>query len=100
MPDRGAESERPMSRTGDELVALAAKAAGIDTRKPFAPLADDGDAFRLMVALRMTVVIERDHVHVTGEDYGHCLIWTGATPAADVRRAIVEVAAETGEMLP
>lgn len=89
-----------MTHTDDELLALAAKAGGIDTAKPWAPLTDDGDALRLAVKLRMTVHVERDHVQVVGDDYGHCLIWTGATPSEDVRRAIVEVAAEAGEMLP
>lgn len=89
-----------MSRTNDELLALAAKAAGIDTSKPWNPLTDDGDALRLVVRFRMTVEVERDHVQVMGEDYGHSFIWTGATPGDDVRRAIVEVAASHGEHLP
>lgn len=89
-----------MTRTDDELTALAAKAAGIDSRRPFAPLVDDGDALRLAVKLRMTVAIDRDHVEVTGDDYGNCVIWTGATPVAEVRRAIVEVAAACGEVMP
>lgn len=89
-----------MTRPDDELLALAAKAGGIDTTKPWNALVDDGDALRLAVRLRMMVIVERDHVHVIGDDYGNCRIWTGATPSADVRRAIVEVAAAAGEHMP
>lgn len=42
-----------MTRTDDELLALAAKAGGIDTRKPWNALTNSGDAMELLVKLNM-----------------------------------------------
>ena len=90
-----------MNRTDDELVALAAKAAGIDTRKPFAPLADDGDTFCLAVTLFMLVDVRKSAqiTEVIGAARGHLFRHAaphGDDPAAATRRAIVEVAAQIG----
>jgi hypothetical protein len=95
--------------TDRELLELAAKAAG-KTLVPFEklpfldeesapywnPLTDDGDAFRLMVDMRLPLDIE-DYatyvyplgVHVDHED----------KPEAATRRAIVIAAAEMGRRM-
>ena len=88
-----------------ELLKLAAKAAGIskqwdgslvDRNHPqriWNPLTDDGDAFRLMVALRLwrddpdICCVERVEDH-NGDEL------------SATRKAIVRAAAEIGEMLP
>lgn len=44
-----------MTRTDDELLALAAKAGGIDTRKPWNALTNRADAMELLVKLGMQV---------------------------------------------
>jgi hypothetical protein len=93
-----------MSRSDDELLALAAKAGGIDTSKPWAPLADDGDALRLAVKLGMEISIDNgasmsaaNTEHWTGEGYceGHA-----NNPFEATRRAIVRAAAEIGAGMP
>ena len=99
--------------TDRELLILAAKAVGIalafssvgdisprraDTWDSWNPLADDGDALRLAVKLRMALDIGEDGMVKTyaqhaiqghGEDIGD-------DPYADTRRAIVRSAAEIG----
>jgi hypothetical protein len=68
------------------------------------PLADDGDALRLAVALRLTVQVRDDHVKVgwsgcvqwIGED---CLPCDSASMPAATRRAIVRAAAELGRTM-
>jgi hypothetical protein len=89
-----------MKRTDDELLALAAKAGGIDASKPWNAKTNSGDALELAVKLRMTIEVERDHVRVIGEDFGSVYALTGVSPVADVRNAIVECAAATGENMP
>ena len=94
--------------TDRELLELAAKAAGLShpdgwdwIRNPLGyswnPLTDDGDAFRLMVELRLSALfpteIGRDRVHVKG------LIETLHDPLAATRLAIVRAAAEIGRSM-
>lgn len=106
--------------TDRELLALAAKAAGIDLidwreewtdfwgpawRKTdhelWNPLTDDGDALRLAVKLRIDVqqfekseMVEawRHPQQACGEDYG-------SDPYAATRRAITRCAAEIGRTM-
>jgi hypothetical protein len=92
-----------MKRTDDELLALAAKAGGINTSKPWNPLTNSGDAFDLSVALNMHVGSN------TESDIGGAS-WAEAPagfyrfelhdgdPATATRRAIVRVAARIGEL--
>jgi hypothetical protein len=94
-----------------ELLELAAKAAG---HRPWGadcegypifvvgglpmgwnPLTDDGDALRLAVRLRMTIVHWYNAVDVDQVEQE----WSG-NPEADVRRAIVRAAAEIGQAKP
>jgi hypothetical protein len=94
-----------VKRTDDELLALAAKAGGIDASKPWNALNDDGDALRLAVQLNMQVGSN------TESDIGGAS-WAEAPagfyrfqlhegdPAAATRRAIVRVAARIGELTP
>lgn len=108
-----------------ELLEAAARAAGVDVRwhepwqchvhvgawhagRPlmhrgqmaWSPLADDGDAFRLAVALRMEVDVYYGEV-ASGEegDRQQTLIGEGDDRCAEVRRAIVRAAAEIGKAL-
>ena len=95
--------------TDREMLALAAKAAGIDGyhatrgdgtvclydgRVYFDPLTDDGDALRLAVKLGLSIefweglVIVADE-HEIGEECGN-------DPDAATRRAITRAAAEIG----
>jgi len=90
--------------TDRELLELAAKAAGVKAywsdnledwqkdltdpyvnKKKWNPLTDDGDAFRLAVALRLM-----DEVPVMNSQYA------SVNPLAATRRAIVRAAAEVG----
>lgn len=87
-------------RTDKELLILAAKGAGIklkvigdnqwridangQTIGYWNPLTDDGDAFRLAVALGLTVIVA-----VHGDD-----------PYAATRRAIVRAGAAIGRTMP
>ena len=98
--------------TDDELLKLAAKAAGLShliEAKVFGdeyagqwnPLADDGDAFRLAVKLRLSIEngeydvsvevwYELSNLRRVNEFYGN-------DPFAATRRAIVRAAAEIGK---
>lgn len=100
--------------TDRELLELAAKAAGVDVHFDAAqwgrfwvngggfwnPLADDGDAFRLAVRLRITPHIDcnmteaewanQDNGGFVGEPHFN-------DPLAATRRAIVRAAAEIGK---
>ena len=109
-----------------ELLELAAKAAGVDlhpihiknvteqgddrfigymTNKPgngwFAPLTDDGDAFRLAVKLNL-IVGSSDIRFGTHQVFAKTIdtigefVLAGSDPYAATRRAIVRAAAEIG----
>jgi hypothetical protein len=77
------------------------RAVRVDDEETFGPLEEDGDAFRLMVALNMRVEPARtmhgsyDRVSVTVTGRGHIgsTIMYGSDPRAAWRRAIVETAA-------
>jgi len=92
-----------MTRTDDELLALAAKAGAIDTTKPWAPLADDGDALDLMTKLGMLIDV-RLSVRVTEATAGakgrlfRVAVHHQGNPTTATRRAIVELAAAIGAM--
>jgi len=101
--------------TDRELLELAAKAAGIEhgadrfdsgisltlpdgrhkSIPKWNPLTDDGDALRLMVALRMDAITSggRTTVYCRGLSATE---YHGADPCAATRRAIVRAAAEIG----
>ena len=103
--------------TDKELLEYAAKAAGIElwhedvftnglTQKvsengilQWNPLTDDGDAFKLMVQLRLGTLfpteIGRDRVNVKGHTESLAL----NDPLAATRRAIVRAAAEIGRSM-
>ena len=107
--------------TDRELLELAAKAAGIELQweTPFVAigdfaqfphnaetgdrwdaLTDDGDALRLAVKLRFTVITLSDSVEVNTYDSCHCgqeMTCDGQDPYAATRRAIVRAAAEIGK---
>ncbi|RQO57555.1 hypothetical protein [Pseudomonas sp. KBW05] len=102
--------------TDQELLELAAKAAGAretidhkgsthyvmpESHEYWNPLTDDGDAFRLMVALKLDIEFEGPRgVRVNYVDAQGRLCTVEqlvlADPNADVRRAIVLAAAEFG----
>lgn len=65
------------------------------------PLADDGDALRLAVKLRMHVEVREDFVQIFCEDFGRIEDFEQEIDAcAATRRAIVRAAAEIGRALP
>lgn len=92
--------------TDRELLEMAAKAIGLtlrynylgdqDARQPWIPLADDGDALRLVVECKMTIAFEPNRggwsvgAIVNGEF--RWLAWD-----EDCNRAIVHAAAEIGK---
>lgn len=111
--------------TDRKLLELAAKAAGwtagfvistaepdviitamVDTGSkifgPWNPLTDDGDALRLVMALDMTVNCNRDELTVIVQLWNPklCKAVRSNNSDADVRRAIVEVAAMKGKLMP
>ena len=96
-----------------ELLELAAKAAGIELRwewdgddvaysnnRFWNPLADDGDALRLAVQLRLDVDCAGGEVVVAYEQitHAHAAERVGDDPYAATRRAIVMAAAEIGRI--
>jgi hypothetical protein len=109
-----------------QLLELAAKAAGIDLtgssfngtfvfwtpRKPnWNPLTDDGDALRLAISMRISIVHESEFlegeliptIECIGPDRGngsrYCAMHSLENdPMAATRRAIVEAAAEMGKL--
>jgi hypothetical protein len=92
--------------TDKELLEYAAKAAGIEHVTPMMiewgqwdPLTDDGEAFKLMVQLRLGTLfpteIGRDSVNVKGHTESLAL----NDPLAATRRAIVRAAAEIGRSM-
>jgi hypothetical protein len=101
--------------TDKELLELAAKAAdikgwGFDVKGnlcidpvvylPWNPLADDGDALRLMVDLRLTAKVQVHEIEIFDEE-GGCLysiaIDRGESNYEQARRVIVRAAAEIGK---
>ena len=105
-------------KTDRELLELAAKAAGLDYRfndstsaqphwvrsltgyQNWNPLNDDGDALRLAVKLRMTIITLSDSIEVNSYDNRVCgqeMVNDGQDPYAATRRAIVRAAAAIGE---
>ena len=92
-----------------ELLTLAAKAMGVTfedhydddeywpwvekTQDFWNPLADDGDAFRLMVTLKIDVALYNKCVSVNDAP----LEFYGDDPCAATRRGIVEAAADIGK---
>ena len=99
--------------TDRELLELAAKAAGLQEAKQriefnqWDPLADDGDALRLAVALHLCVDVGRRSIEVIwadseGEAYSieENGEKSGSDPYAATRRAITRAAAEIGRAMP
>lgn len=101
-----------------KLLELAAKAAGykrmeyrddvpyvsagylpIDGWAAWNPLADDGDAFRLAVKLRITPHIDSNMTDAECE-VGNFTESHLGDPCAATRRAIVRAAAEIGKAMP
>lgn len=109
-----AESDTAAVATTGSTLAFAAKAIGFDLHinqagasqlwkngvyvRFWDPLAYDGDAFRLAVALNLTIAL---HTHGVGwVDVGHIKELTGSDPYAATRRAIVRAAAKLGALMP
>lgn len=109
--------------TDQDLLKLAATAAGIELldwrdswadypgpawrttqRELWNPLIDDGDAFRLLVAMRRDLGFEKLHTVSVflGDDWltEHCVDGMGADILQATRRAIVRAAAEMGKAMP
>lgn len=103
--------------TDQELLEMAAKAAGIQIewvrnsgcyyrceedvgREEWNPLADDGDAFRLMVKLGISIEFFEfiDSVTCFARDPSHTTVC--AMGDLELRRAIVMTAAEIGKAMP
>jgi hypothetical protein len=91
-----------------ELLELAAKAAQLQLKysssagfseygdmKPWDPLADDGDALRLAVKLKLSISIGPGSVCVSSPGYS-IVDDTSKDALAATRRAIVRAAAEIG----
>lgn len=107
--------------TDRELLELAAKAAGlkVNTRKQaervargngavglwtaektcWNPLTDDGDAFQLVVELRLFVDVTAEASGAGGQGCKWCSELHGDDPYAATRRAIVRAAAEIGRAM-
>ena len=91
-----------------ELLELAAKACGLEEAKmriefnQWNPLADDGDALRLAVKLRLDIGFEKLHTVSVWSDpqdgwiIEHCDDGMGADISEKTRRAITRAAAEIG----
>lgn len=67
--------------------------------EPWSPPTDDGDAFRLMVALRFVVNVTDRRVYAGDADGNGVTLDIGRDPCAATRRAIFRAAAEIGRML-
>lgn len=102
--------------TDQEFLELAAKAAGLEVKAAIVlvdgalkgldvidggkvihywnPLADDGDALRLAVKLRMELGFEGDNVVFADGNFSEFL---SEDPVVATRRAIVRAAAEIGQ---
>ena len=94
--------------TDREMLEFAAKAAGIEIeitatglpwlasgKRPWNPLTDDGDAFRLAVKLHLLYGINTDILN-----HYITLQLPSDDPYAATRRAIVRAAAEIGRNMP
>ena len=96
--------------TERDLLSMAAKSVGYaiqsnDERAPGAyvsvdgrvfhwnPLADDGDAFRLAVALWIEIRVFNGKAHAGRQDRFWCTEECGDDPGAAARRAVVRAAA-------
>ena len=106
--------------TDRELLELAAKAAGIDTKRclqyedgafdwpvkagRWNPLTDDGDALRLTVKLGLGVSVplgyKRTDVVAFSDSRINAIESHGSDPLAATRRAIVRAAAEIERQMP
>ena len=77
------------------------------------PLTDDGDAFRLAVALNLDIfqdsvshmrntveVVANDNINPDYDDYFSTMEVRSPDPLAATRRAIVKTAAQIGKILP
>lgn len=100
--------------TDRELIELAARAAGIElciwgtkgeeniaimpSGRPWNPLADDGDAFRLAVKLQLIVRCYANVVIVDGDGISVMESYSD-DPYAATRRAITRAAAEIGKAM-
>lgn len=75
---------------------------GTHHTKPWNPLTDDGDAFRLAVMLNLTIGVESDAQAVwwAGDSLEDVNEPLGSDPFAAMRRAIVRAAAAIGEAMP
>jgi hypothetical protein len=97
----------------EKLLELAAKAAGLshpdgvywirnEAGDGWNPITDDGDALRLAVKLRFTIITLSDSIEVITHDNEHCgqeMTFDGQDPLAATRRAIVRAAAEIGRSM-
>ena len=96
-----------------ELLELAAKAAGLtpghdfhlfgelDSGEWWNPLIDDGQALRLAVKLRLTLLLEIPRIGIGPALPGvEMYVDEGEDECAATRRAIVRAAAEIGKAMP
>lgn len=95
-----------MADTDRELLELAAKAVGehpislaTSPYKSWNPLADDGDALRLAVQLRLDIHVDGNLTEVHGPFDGFFTEAHLGDPCAATRRAIVRTAAEIGRAM-
>lgn len=101
-----------------EMLEMAAKAIGADPKRIFAisgyidgagddqyrhwnPLEDDGDAFRLMLAMQIDISFWREEDSVCVSVHGDLAATAvGAIGDIELRIAIVRCAAEIGRRMP
>lgn len=89
----------------DLPAALAGRGLHLDSGKFWNPLVDDGDALRLATALGIDIEWHEDdsvdaYQHATANGLCFTASESGADRVANVRRAIVRVAAEVGRRVP
>jgi hypothetical protein len=101
--------------TDRELLELAAKAAGINTKRalgfsdvafgwqkhltPWNPLTDDGNAFHLMSKLKLDISYSGNWVFVSNDSGDLSSEQCNDDPSGATRLAIVKAAAEIGKSL-
>ena len=68
-------------------------------RRPWDPIADDGDALRLMVKLNMDFTLSGKHAAVAQVAHATAQAFCNGDPYAATRRAIVRAAAEIGRQM-